>query len=782
MELNKENTNKDIYQDVPVITLRGIVLYPGINLQFDIVRKQSILALYEAVKKDQKVFFVTQKDFSIENPGIRDLYKIGVTASVLKVEKNEDESINISVRTENKARAIKFYKENEFFKTDIKIFENKPFKETEYLQALIKTAKDIFNRYCELVKNIPKDIVMTGLRSKNAIFVAEYISSHTLFDIEAKQQILAYNNAEKKLELLIEELNHELNLIFIERDILDKLNYQIDKNQKEYYLREQLKVISQELGEESPIDEKNKYEEKIKDLKLKDKTTEKKLLNESYKLSKLSSNSPEASVIKNYLDTCLELPWNKISKDKIDIKKAQKLLDQDHYGLNDVKERIIELLSVIKLKKEVNGLILCLCGPPGVGKTSIVKSIAKTMNREFVKISLGGVKDESDIRGHRKTYIGSMPGRIIEAMNTAGVKNPLILLDEIDKMSNDFRGDPSSAMLEVLDSEQNNSFVDHYLEVPFDLSDVLFIATANDKYSIPAPLLDRMEIIDMSSYTENEKFHIAKNHLIKKQLKVNGLTSKDVKIEDDVIFEIINYYTSEAGVRNLERKIAKVLRKVVQSKISDEDNLKKEIISKANLSQYLGPKKYKPERILEHDEVGIATGLAWTSVGGEVMHIEVSALEGSGKLELTGNLGDVMKESAKTAISFVRSKSRALGIEENFYKNKDIHIHVPEGAVPKDGPSAGVTICTAIVSELTNKPVRRDIAMTGEITLRGRVLPIGGLKEKTMAAYKTGIKTVYIPKENEPDLHEVDPVVKKAINFVSIDKVENILNTALVSH
>lgn len=782
----KKNT-KNTYEEIPVITLRGVVIYPGNKMHFDIIRRQSILALEAAMKKDKKIFFVTQKDLLTEDPEIDEIYNVGVVADIVQVTKIDSEEIKILIDVKEKAKILDIYKKDNFLKANIEIIKNNKYKTDVYLEGLIKTAKDLFGRYCSLIKNMPESVIISVIDSNDPTFVAENIASNTMMNVNVKQEILASDDITDKLVFLIQELGHELDLMFIEKDILDKLHKKIDKNQKEYYLREQMKVISEELGEELPLEEKFKYETKINNLKIKDEEIKRKLLEEVDKLPKMAYSSPEHSIIKNYLDTCLALPWNRFSKDKIDLTRAKKVLDKDHYGLEDVKERILEFLSVIKLKEEVNGLVLCLCGPPGVGKTSIVKSIAKMMNRKFAQISLGGVKDESDIRGHRKTYIGSMPGRIINSIKTAGVNNPLILLDEIDKMSSDFRGDPASAMLEVLDVEQNKAFFDHYLEIPFDLSNVLFIATANDKYSIPAPLLDRMEIIDITSYTENEKFNIAKKHLVSKQIKLNGLSQKDIKFNDKAILEIINYYTAESGVRDLERKIAKILRKVAKEKLFSDVDLektkdKKIIISDKNISNYLGPRKIKQEKLLDQDEIGIVTGLAWTSVGGEIMHIEVSALSGSGKIELTGNLGDVMKESAKTAISYVRSRAKEFGIDQDFYKNKDIHIHAPEGGIPKDGPSAGVTICTALVSELTKKPVRKDVAMTGEITLRGRVLPIGGLKEKTMAAYNTGVKVVFIPKENEPDLYEIDQIVKNSVKFVAVDKIENILDSVFVSN
>ena len=773
---------KHTYNKIPVVALRGVVVYPGSKMHFDIGRKNSILALQKSMEKDQMVFLVSQKQVALEYPTGEDIYNIGVIAKVDQVVKNADESLQIFIEAGKKAEIKMLYEYGDFLEADVVIKPIKKYRDSVYCDALVKTAKDLFGEYCKILRKIPEEIFLNVVDLNDPTAVAEYIAGNIILDIDSKQRILVEDEPSSKLDILVEALHKELDIMVIEEEILERLRENIDKNQKEYYLREQMKVIAEELGDE-PLDEKLNYEAKVKSLKLKNKSSEELLLKEVQKLFKIPTSSPEASVIRMHVDTCLSLPWNKVTKDKINIEKAKQILDKEHYGLKKVKERIIEFLSVKKLNADARGQILCFCGPPGIGKTSIAQSIAKTLGKKYARISLGGMKDESDIRGHRKTYIGSMPGRIINAIKLADTKNPLILLDEIDKMANDFRGDPTAAMLEVLDSEQNMAFVDNYLEIPFDLSEVLFIATANDKYSIPAPLLDRMEIIDLTSYTPNEKFCIAKNHLIPKQLKLHGVTTKDLKFEDSAIHEIIDYYIREAGVRGLERNIAKICRKVAQKKIEKiekEEKVVKFTILGKDVESYLGPRKFKLYETLENDEVGIVNGLAWTSVGGEVMHVEVAVLDGTGKIELTGNLGDIMKESAKAAISYVRSHADDFGIDKDFYKNKDIHIHVPEGAVPKDGPSAGVTICTAIVSELTKNPVKKDVAMTGEITLRGRLLTIGGLKEKTMAAYKAGVKTVFIPKGNEPDLYDVDPIVKEKVKFVTVDKIENVLKEALV--
>ena len=774
-----------IYDKMPVITLRGIVVYPGSKMNFDIARKRSILALQQAMENDKKVFLVTQTSLVTENPTKNDIYKIGTIAEINQIIKNSDESIKVLIEIKDRAKVSRVYESDNFLEADVEIFELSNFEMTEYDEALLKSVKGLFEEYYNFINKIPEEILFHVLDSEDPLFIAEYIASNTSIHIYDKQRILESTNVVEKLEILASALNSELNLIAIEETILEKLQSKIDKNHKEYYLREQMKVISEELGEKSPADEKATYESEIKKLKLNNKEAKNTLLKEVEKMSKMSAGSQEASVLRTYLDVCIGLPWNKASKDEINISKSQELLDEKHYGLSKVKERIIEFLSVKKYKPDIKGQVLCLCGPPGIGKTSVARSIADAMGRKYVRISLGGIRDESDIRGHKRTYIGSMPGKIINAIRLSSTNNPLILLDEIDKMLHDFKGDPASALLEVLDSEQNCKFVDHYLDIPFDLSNVIFVATANDKFAIPPALLDRMEVIELTSYTRNEKLNIAKKHILPKQINMHGLATSDINIADDIIYDIIDYYTYEAGVRSLERNLAKICRRIVKAKIQvkeeEKDPKDKIIVSKENISDYLGPRKYKPGATLDNDEVGVVTGLAWTNVGGDVMHIEVSVLDGSGKLELTGSLGDVMKESAKAAISYVRSKSEDFGIDRDFYRNKDIHIHVPEGAVPKDGPSAGVTICTALVSELTKIPVKKDVAMTGEITLRGRLLTIGGIKEKTMAAYKRGIKTVFIPKDNEQDLYEVDPVVKEALEFIPVDKMESVLKGALTA-
>lgn len=772
--------DKNNIMELPMIALRGLVLFPNMVLHFDVGRKKSIVALNEAMKGNQLVFLTAQKDVKDDELTPDKIYDVGVIAEVRQVLKVSGDTMRVMVEGKSRAKITKYTDTNSFFKVEVQDYPLKKLRPSKSIlcDALIRTVKELFNTYCILTPKMPREIVLTALSNDDPIYLGEYITGNLNFEVSDKQAILEESSYVKRLEMLASVLESENSILSVEHDIFERVKGQIDDNQKEYYLREQLKAINEELGEgENVQEEAEEYRIKIVSLGLPEET-ENKLLEETDRLYKMPSSSHEASVIRGYLDTCLALPWNKKTTEKIDINKATKQLDRDHYGLKKVKERILELLAVRKLAPNIKGQILCLVGPPGVGKTSIAKSIANTLGREYTRISLGGVKDESDIRGHRKTYIGAMPGRIMNAVKLAGSSNALILLDEIDKMSNDFRGDPASAMLEVLDPEQNCAFRDHYIEVPFDLSDILFITTANSLETIPAPLLDRMEVIELYSYTREEKFQIAKRHLLKKQMSRHGLSGKQFKLCDDGIYSIIDYYTREAGVRNLEREIAALCRKSAKELVST--SCVKVTINENNINQFLGVKKYRPESIKNDDFVGVVNGLAWTQVGGEMMEIEVAILDGTGKIELTGSLGDVMKESARTAISYVRSCTEQFGIEHDFYKTKDIHIHVPEGAVPKDGPSAGVTICTAIVSALASIPVRREVAMTGEITLRGRVLAIGGLREKAMAAYRAGVKTIIIPEDNAPDIEEMDDIVKNAIEFIPVTRIDAVLKAALL--
>ncbi len=765
---------------MPMIAMRGIVLFPNMILHFDVGRKKSIAALEEVMKGSRTIFLASQKNIENDEITVDNINNVGVVAEVRQVIKNNGGTTRILVEGKYRAKLVDVISEEPFLVANVQempLKELRP-KRSILCDALMRTVKDLFNEYTFLVPKMPKELIIKALSIDEPAQLGEFLAGNLNIDLEDKQSILEESNYVKRLEMLAGILENENNILGVEKDIYEKVKEQIDQNQREYYLREQLKAITEELGEgENVQDEAEAYKKKIEALGVEGEVKEK-LLDEVARLFKMPFNSQEASVIRGYLDTCIALPWNVKTEEKIDIAKAKKQLDKNHYGLEKVKERILELLAVRKLQPDIKGQIICLVGPPGVGKTSIAKDIAAAMGRKYTRISLGGMKDESDIRGHRKTYIGAMPGRIMNAVKLAGSKNALILLDEIDKMGNDFRGDPASAMLEVLDPEQNNAFRDHYIEVPFDLSDVLFITTANDPSTIPGPLYDRMEIIELSSYTREEKFQIAKKHLVKKEMKRHGLDSKMLRITDDALYAIADFYTREAGVRNFERIIGSLCRKAAKKIVGEE--AEKVTINGNNITDFLGVKKFRPETIEKNDAIGLVNGLAWTSVGGDMLQVEVAVLEGSGKIELTGNLGDVMKESAKAAISYVRSCTEKYGIEKDFYKTKDIHIHVPEGAVPKDGPSAGVTLTTAIVSALSGIPVRRDVAMTGEITLRGRVLAIGGLREKTMAAYRAGVKTVLIPEENLPDLEEVDPVVKSEVTFVPAKEVETVLETALI--
>ena len=765
---------------LPTIAIRGLVMFPHMVLHFDVARQKSILALNRAMQGNQKIFLVTQKNSRVENPTKEDLYTVGVVAKVKQILKAQSESVRVVVEGQYRARMCELISTEPFYEAMCEEMPMLPVKEGKHLtvDAYLRVVKDLFEEYCFYAPKMPKDLVVNIIGAEDPVFVSEYLSQNLGFSLEDKQMILEESSIRKRLEMLSTLLRRENDILAIEHSIAERVKDQMDRNQKEYYLREQIKAIRAELGEDEDGDtEIEKYRTRLREIEP-DEETEKKLTEEINKLSKMVFNSQEAMVSRNYLDTVFSLPWNKLTEDKLDIAAAREKLDADHYGLQKVKERILEILAVRKLEPNIKGQIICLVGPPGVGKTSIARSIAEAMGRKYVRMSLGGVRDEADIRGHRKTYIGAMPGRVVSALKQADSMNPLMLLDEIDKLGSDFKGDPSSALLEVLDSEQNFAFRDHYLEIPLDLSNVLFFATANDASTIPAPLYDRMEIINLSSYTREEKFQIAKRHLVPKQVKRHGLNGRTCRFYDDALYSLIDHYVREAGVRTLEREIATLCRK--SAKMIVEGEKKSCHISAKMLESLLGPQKYKDDDIQKEDLVGVVNGLAWTAVGGEILQAEVAVVDGTGKLELTGSLGDVMKESAKAAITCVRSLCDRYGIDKDFYKTKDIHIHFPEGAVPKDGPSAGVTITTALVSALSGIPVRHDVAMTGEITLRGRVLPIGGLKEKTMAAYRNGMKTVVIPQANEPDLYEVDPVVKENITFVTAKEIGTVLEKALV--
>lgn len=763
---------------LPALAMRGLVIFPGMVLHFDVGRDKSVKALKSATSTDRKVFLVTQKDSANTDPKISDIYKVGVVAEVRQILRTPDGNTRVLVEGLYRAKINAINDAGEYLTADVcKLNVREAAMSESENDAFVRLLLSAFKDYCALAPKMPNELYDNVLSEKSAARLFDLIVFNIYLKVEDRQKLLEIPSTRKRIEELITCLANETKIIKLEMDIHEQVKNAIEKNQHEYYLREQMRVISQQLGNnDDPEAEYYDYIDKIEECGFDDDVLEK-LSREAEKLIKLSPNSPEYGVIKNYLDSILEMPWNTYTHDRINLNKAQSYLDKDHFGLKKVKERILENIAVRALNPEVKGQIICLVGPPGVGKTSIGRSIAEAIGRNYVRVSLGGVRDEAEIRGHRKTYIGSMPGRIIDALKQAKSMNPLILFDEIDKMGADYKGDPSSAMLEVLDPEQNIGFVDHYFEIPVDLSKVLFITTANTTDTIPTPLLDRMEIIELGSYTREEKFNIAKKHLIPKQLKKHGESASVLKINDKALYDIIDGYTREAGVRKLEQRIGKICRKAAKMLVEGE---KKVTVTPKNLHDFLGIKRFLPEMLPKQDEVGCVNGLAWTSVGGVLMPLEVIVLDGAGKTEITGSLGDVMTESARIAISLVRSIADKYNIDPNFYKDKDIHIHAPEGAVPKDGPSAGVTMTTALVSALSGIAVRREVAMTGEITLHGKVLPIGGLKEKTMAAYRAGVKTVIVPFENKPDLEEIDDVVKENVDFVIAENIDDVLSTALV--
>ena len=769
----------DTIFNIPIMALRGIVVYPNTVVHFDVVRKKSIEALNIAMAGDRRIFLVTQKDIQCDEPKENDLYKVGCVAKIRQIARVQGDAVRVLVEGCYRAELLSIVSTEPALYADIARLQVQPVKGRKvYNEALLRNAKNTFEEYAKVAPKMPPDVIMTVVASDDMGKLADFITHNMPVDYDDKQYILEQLDPKKRLKLVITLLKREREIMAIDAKINESVRGNIDQNQREYYLREQIKVINEELyGDQGPEEECDRYYRLINELSATDEV-KKCLRDEVDRYSKMPSGSHEATVVLNYLDTCLSLPWGVYTDSKIDLVKSQRILDRDHYGLKKVKERILELLAVHTLVPDVKGQIICLIGPPGVGKTSIVKSVAECMGRKYARVALGGVGDEAEIRGHRKTYIGAMPGRIINALKSAGSANPVILLDEIDKLGSTYKGDPASAMLEILDSEQNSTFFDHYVDMPFDLSRVLFITTANDVGSIPAPLLDRMELIELGSYTREEKFQIAKHHLVKKQIKAVGLNSVKLKFTDDAIYKIIDAYTREAGVRRLDRTIASVCRKSAAMFVKGESKVK---VTVPLLHEMLGTEKYKPDTLQKKDEIGLVNGLAWTSVGGEMLQMEVVCVPGTGKLELTGSLGDVMKESAHAAVTCVRSRAEMLGIDRDFYKNLDIHIHAPEAAVPKDGPSAGVTMVTAIVSALTGIAVHRDIAMTGEVTLRGRVMPIGGLKEKSMAAFRNGIKKVFIPIENLPNLDEVDDIVKESIEFKAIETIDELLPEALVS-
>lgn len=775
----KEKSLKRI--TVPVLPLRGMVLFPRMVLHFDVGREASTLGLEFAMEEKRQIFIASQYDVLENEPKADDIFQIGVVAEVKQIIKAQGH-LRVMVEGLYRATLIEYQQQTPFYLAEVEEYPIKSMRgvNKSMIGALVRSLKELFEEYSQHAPRINKELVVSAMAEENPELLSEYIASSLPLSYQHKQEILEESSIPARLKLLLQLLEEENDILTWEQDIHEKVRGQIDANQREYYLREQVKAIQSELGEgEAVQDEIAQYKDKILKLELSEES-ETKLLKETARLSQMPYNSQEASVIKTWLDTVLDLPWNTLTTDRNDVKAAKKQLDHDHYGMDKVKDRILELIAVRQLAPTQKGQIICLVGPPGVGKTSIAQSMATAMQKKYTRISLGGVRDESEIRGHRKTYIGAMPGRIMVGMQQAKSRNPIMLLDEVDKMGNDFRGDPSAALLEVLDSEQNNTFRDHYIELPFDLSDVLFIATANTLDTIPRPLLDRMEIIELYSYTREEKFQIANRHFLKKQMEKHGLNSKQFRITKDGFYALIDHYTKEAGVRTLERLIATLCRKSAKVIVSGE--LERVVINGKNISEYLGPARFKQNFMEKSNEVGLVNGLAWTSVGGEMLQVEVAVLEGNGRLQLTGSLGEVMKESAQAAISYVRTICDIYSIDPHFYRNKDIHIHIPEGAVPKDGPSAGVTITTALVSALSGIPAKASVAMTGEISLRGRVLPIGGLREKTMAAYRNGITTVIIPEDNMADLYDVEAVVKESIQFVPAKHISTVLQTALVEN
>lgn len=765
---------------LPLIPLRGLTVFPNMVIHFDVGREKSIAALEEAMLNKQEIFLVSQKDAKIDDPEISDVYNVGTISIVKQLLKLPGDTVRVLVEGIERGRLVEFINRDKYIKGNIEsIYDNNDeYKDDVEFHASLRKLMDDFSEFLDLSNNKTADEVYDMDESDEPGRVIDIIASYLMLKHKIKQEILEAVDIKERVEKLLVIVKNEIEVLKLEKKIGFKVKKKIDKLQKEYYLREQLKVIKEELGED--VEEKleiEKYENLIKKAKLPKEVKEK----ATYELNRLknsSSYSQEGSVIKTYLDWILELPWNKSTKDNLDLTKAREILEEDHYGLSDVKERIIEYLAVKKMSESLRGPILCLVGPPGVGKSSIAKSVAKSLNRNFIRISLGGIRDEAEIRGHRKTYVGAIPGRIIYSIKNAKSKNPLILLDEIDKVSRDFKGDPSDALLEVLDPEQNSNFRDNYIELDVDLSKAMFITTANSLDSIPRPLLDRMEIIEVSGYTYEEKFNIARKYLLPKVLKEHNLDDNKLKISESVIKDVIEYYTRESGVRNLERKLGTVARKAVTDIM--EKNKSSVSINTGNLEKYLGNKIFTYDKIGKDDQVGVVTGMAWTAYGGDTLPVEVVVMKGTGKLELTGQLGDVMKESARAAYSYVRAHASEYDINEDFYKEKDIHIHVPEGAVPKDGPSAGVTLITALVSALSNKKVRHNVAMTGEITLTGKVLAIGGLKEKALAAFRAGIDTVIVPKQNEKDANKIPKTIKSKLKFVFATKVEEVLEHALI--
>ena len=773
------NLRNENIRELPTIPLRGVSVFPGSVTHFDVGREKSIKALEIAMVSEQTIFLTTQKDPDVDQPGPDDYYSMGTVAEIKQMLRMPGEIMRVLVEGRSRARITDILQEGPYLNCEVELCPDEYTKEDEAeLEALSRSLLDAFAEYITMEGAFGQEILSTVDSMTDLSVMADFIGDNVGFRQEQKQELLECCDVCQRVEILLGFLNEEIEIAKIENDISQKVRGQLNKSQKEYYLREQLRVIQEELGQEENVDaEVEKYLKQLKELNLPEAIHEK-IENEINRLYKVQLASAEGGVIRTYADWVLALPWNTVTEDNMDLTRAEKILEEDHYGLEKVKERILEYLAVKQLAEGLKGPILCLVGPPGVGKTSVAKSVARAMDRNFVRMSLGGVRDEAEIRGHRKTYIGPMPGRIISAIRDAKSANPVFLFDEVDKIGADYRGDPASALLEVLDPEQNKEFTDHFLEVPFDLSRVMFITTANTTETIPRPLLDRMEVIEVSGYTEEEKLQIAKKYIIPKKIKEHGMTRKQLKFSEGALRDIINYYTRESGVRNMEREITSVCRKAARKIVQDDQTAVS--VTKKNLTDFLGKHRFLYDKIEKEPEVGMVTGMAWTQVGGETLTIEASIMDGTGKISLTGQLGDVMQESAKAGLSYIRTHAVDLGIDPNFYKEKDVHIHIPEGAIPKDGPSAGISMCTSVVSALTKIPVRNDLAMTGEITLRGKVLPIGGVKEKVLAAHRAGIKTVILPKENERDIEEIPENVRNDLEFKLVDTVDEVLELALV--